>query len=590
MADDLQGPIIPLLIDNTIDPQTLNGNPLQTYAKYDHLALGDVLIQNWLGRAEDGRAIDVTDLPIDVDPSQVEEHGFPMAIAYNIIERLDKGQVFYSFFLERATGEPKEESKRIHFGIGKVGLVSAPQIKESHDHQLDPDGIEGTSITIAVVPYTAMSSGDVVKLFWAGTRADGRPGPIVGPFVKTLSDTDTDPTNNPGQVLSWTVPKTSVVALRGGSITLHYEIIYAASAAQPNTLSAERMIGVSAPTEPELAAPTVKGLIGTVINPGPDGIRVVIPIYPAIRSGDDVLVYGTRVGAGAGLNKNIIAHLKVDRSAIDSGRLEVPIGAQWLLDNRGGAVVLRYQYARADAAGSGVPLELTVREPLILPTPTVDRSVLVGGRSELDPMMAYNDAFITIPPSATIGEGDEVIAYWKGFGDSGSSEIQVPSQLEPMKFRVPASVLPPNFGRTVEVTYSVAGQDAEPALQLFIRRLSDHPGIRCQGMQIGSPATLKFSDIPTNGALVTVERWPFMSTEQVVRVWLNSNAIPEREIIALRQVQPEECTSGVTGRLLASHLDGIALNSTFTLRASVSFDSGHTTVVFNNPLSLKLLA
>lgn len=473
----------------------------------------------------------------------------------------------------------------------KNDLLPAPQIKESHDLQLDPDAIEG-SMTIAVVPYAGMANGDVVRLVWVGTRADGSPGPTVNLPTKTLSDSDTDPSNNPGLVLNWTVAKTSAVALRGGSIALHYEISYASAVPQADAESAQRTIQVTPPGAPELVAATIKDLTGSVINPGqfPEGIRVVVAPYPGIRAGDDLLVYGTRTGLGSGPNKNAIQYLKIDQAMIDSGRIEVPIPRQWLLDNQGGTVSLRYQYGRDDAAGSSVPLELTVREPLILPTPTVDNSVVTGGRDELNPIMAINGAYISIPPAATIGDGDAVVAHWKGFGASGSCDVQEAAQSNPLKFKAPSTVLPPNFGKTVEVTYSVAGQEAQPPLRLFIRELTSHPSITCEGAQVGSPATLRLSDIPPGGALLSLDPWSFISTAQSVRLWLTASGIAERDIIALRQVLPAETTAGVTTRLMTTHLAGISENSLFTLRASVTFDGGHTTVQFKNPLQLKLLA
>ncbi|WP_130906192.1 hypothetical protein [Pseudomonas sp. Sample_22] len=592
-AGDLEAPVIPLLINNTIDPEALNGGPLKTYAKYTDPRLGDFLYQSWLGLSEDGEPVDITDIPIDVDPGNEGEFGFLMEVANHFVQALNKGQVFYSFFLSRVTdppGKPREESKRIHFGIGKHGLLSAPQIKESHDLQLDLDAFD-RNMTIALVPYTVMSSGDVVKVIWKGEHADGTQGPIVTLPAKTLSDTDTDPTNNPGQVLSWTVDRIHPAKLRGGKITLHYEITYASSATLADTVSAERTILVTPPAAPELPVASVKDLTGTEINPGwfPDGIRVVIPVYPGIRVGDEVLVYGTRTGSGAGPNKNTLKYLKIDSSNIESGKIEVPIEAQWLLDNRGGSVSLRYQYARPDAAGSGASLALTIRQPLVLPTPTVDRSVEMGGRDELNPIMAIGGAYITIPSTATIGDGEEVTAYWKGFGASGSYETQTPSQLNPMKFKVPPEVLPPNFGKTVEVTYRVAGQDAEPPLQLYIRQLTNHPGIVCDKAEIGSPATLKLSHIPPEGAGLSIGLWSFISTAHRVRLWLTAPGISERDIIAVREVEPEEVTGEVKARLLKTDLAGIATNETLTLRASVSFDGGHSTLLFNRPLSLKLL-
>lgn len=591
----LQGPVIPLLINNTVDPQALNGEALLTYAKYDNPQLGDELYQSWLGLKQNGDPVDYKGTPISIDPDLETELGFQMLISNYFVLSLDKGQVFYSYYLKRFTddpNEPKVESKRIHFGIGKAGLLPAPQVKESHDNQLDLDAIQGTTITIAVAPYTAMSQGDKVQLVWTGVKADGTDGPSVFIPVKILSDEDTDPANDLGQVLSWTLPITNAYALRGGTFRLHYKITYASRNEERQTISAERSIVVIAPVRSLLSAPSVKNLVGTEINPGqfPDGIKVVIPVYPDIRVGDDVLVYGTRMGSGSGPLKNIIGHLKVDASNIESGKLEVPLAAHWLSVNRGASVNVRYQYARPDAAGTGVPLELTVREPMVLPMPTVDNSVVTGGRDELDPMRAYSGAYIVIPAKATIGEGDSVTAYFKGFGTSGSCEINDPSQFNPLKFKVPATVLPSNFGKTVEVTYSVAGQMADSPLSLFIREIEVLSRITCEGVQVGSPATLRLSNIPAGGAQLRIGLWPFISTQQTVRLWLTASGIDDRDIITLREVLPQECLAGVGAHLKRTDLEGIAVNGIFTLRASVSFDGGNTTVVLNNPLQLKLLA
>lgn len=593
VEDALQGPVIPLLINNTVDPQALNGGPLLTYAKYDNPQLGDELYQSWLGVTENGDPIDYPGIPIPVDPVLEDELGFVMPVSNHVLMSLDKGQVFYSYYLQRVTDdpdEPKVESKRIHFGIGKAGRLSAPQVKESHDNQLHMDNIPGDTMTIAVAPYAAMSNGDKVQLVWKGVKKDGTDGPSVPINAYILSDSDTEPGNDPGQVLSWTLYKTNLMALNGGVLRLHYEITYASPDQDRQTVSAERSIVVKSPLLEALPAPSVRDLVGTEINPSlfPDGIRVVIPPYPGIRVGDDVLVYGT--GSSTDRSKNTIVHLKVDASNIESGKLEVPLAASWLSSNRGRAIDVRYQYARADSAGTGTPLELTVREPMVLPTPTVDKSVVNSNRDELDPMLAYSGAYIVIPADATIGEGDSVTAYFKGFDASGSCEINDASQSNPTKFKVPATVLPSNFGKTVEVTYSVAGQMADHSLFLFIRELNIISRITCEGVQVGSPATLRLSDIPADGAQLGIGLWPFISTQQKVRLWLTANGIDNRDIIALREVLPDECVKGVAGHLTRADLEGVAVNGYFTLHASVSFDGGYSTQLFNNPLKLKLLA
>lgn len=445
-----------------------------------------------------------------------------------------------------------------------------------------------------------MSNGDSVKLFWEGKFEGGGDGPLVTFPAKTLNDRDTDWTNNPQDVLSWTVERANAAVLEGGMINLHYEITYASPAAQATSKSAHRSILVTPPAAAELPVPTVKDLDGTEINPGQfeEGIQVQIPPYQGIRVGDEVLVYGTRIGVTANSPKNTIQYLKIDRSHIDSGRIEVPIAAKWLLDNVGAGsggtpqkpdnVTLRYQYARADAAGSSASLALSIRQSLVLPAPTVDHSTVSNGREVLDPIRAIGGAFIAIPGTATIG-GEEVTAHWNGFGPDGSFETTIPSELDPMKFKVPADKLPANFGKTVEVTYKVDGQYAQPSLQLFINQLTNHPVILCDKAEGGSPATLRRSHIPAEGALLTVEPWSFISTRHKVRLWLTAPGISEQDIIPVRNVEPEETTGGVKVRLFEAALSGIATGDTLTLRASVSFDNGESTLIFNQPLTLKLL-
>lgn len=586
---DLAAPHIPLLVNNTVDPESLGGANLDTYVKYDNPQVGDQIYQSWLGLASDGTPVDYGNVPIAIDPLLEGELGFLMQVSNAVVTSLDKGQAFYSYFLERITGEPKEESKRIHFGIGRSDRLSAPQLKESHDNQLDLNVIDG-SITVTVVPYNAMSKGDVVKLIWEGKRQDGQDGPVVNLAPKTLTDEDTDPTNNPGEVLSWRIEKSHVTALRDGSITLSYEVTPASSAAD-NYVSTKRMFVVVPPTLPELAIPSVKGLQGTEIEPNefPEGIFIQVPFYPGIRIGDDVLVYGTRTGSGSSPLKNIIKFLKIDASNIETGTIEVPVDIQWWVDNRGGSVSIRYQYARADAAGSGVPLELTVKKRLALPKPTVDGSIVLNDRNELNPGLVVSGAYVTLSEETPISPDDEVTVYWKGFDALGSYEVSEPSQVNPMKFKIPPEVMPSNFAKTVEVTYSVEGQMALEPFELYIRPLPSYPSISCEGVEVGSPATLSLSGIPDAGAKLSIERWPFISTEQQLRLWLTGRDVEERDLIAVRNLLPEEVSGGVVVALFKEDLAGIALQSTFSFKASISFDGGGTTVSFGRPLMLKLL-
>lgn len=590
MPATVQAPYIPALQARRLDPQALKGQALPTYLKFDNPVVGDMVWQSWLGLAEDGRPVDITNVRIPVDAGLLRPEGLKVEVAYDVIEKLNNGHVFYSFFLQRQSSTERVESNRIYFTVGDAAPVDqrvAPLIKESHDLHLNPDTLPevGSSYTLAVVPYGAMSVGDQVQPFWQGVDSNGNPGNVTKGTAKRLVESQLN------SVLSWEIPRTNFMRFKDGRIALWYEITYAV-APQATTTSGKRVLLLKSSAQAELAAASVKGLSGTVIDPGKfrDGLVVQVPLYPGIALADRIVVFGTRLGPGNAPSKNTYQHLVIDQTHIDSGKVEVLIPPTWLASNHGGQVALRYHYARANASGSSAVLALSVDKPLFLPAPTVDDSVPGRQWDELEPMRAINGAFIRVPEAAELPVGAKVTARWAGFGSNGSRDIGEPLPGQPVKFKVPPEVIPANFDKTVQVMYSVNGQDAEAPLTLFVRPLTEHSSITCEHVGVGTPATLRLADIPKNGAAVTLGGWPFIATAQIVRVWLTAANIAERDIIAPRRVLAAERNSGVKGRLLAAHLAGLANGAVFMLRASVSFDGGHSTLLFNQPLQLTLLA
>lgn len=592
MLEILQPPFIPLLKSGVLDPDEVGSDELASYASYDNPQLGDQVYWRWGGKAADGTEVHEEGVAIPIDPPLPDE-GVHLRVSNEIVRQLINGNLSYSYCLVRAGSKDVIESKRIHLTIAKQALWPAPQIKESNDLQVDIDG-SVDEFTVAVPPFPAMADGDGVKLWWKGTRSNGKPGGAVGPFSKTLSSTDTDTTNNPGQVLSWLVPRSNFVGVRDGLAEVWYEVTRAGQSA-PAVASGHRTFLIAAPLKPLLAAPSVKDLAGKVISPSlyPDGLMVVVPMYEGIQVADDVLVYGTASAEGSNVNKNTIQYLKVTASMIASGHLEVLLPHQWLLDNQGAAVNLRYQYARPDAAGSSLPLDLSVRAPLTLPTPTVEGSTLVDGEVQLDPLKAVEGAFIVIPASATISPEDKVIATWKGLEGVGEFETQTPSQSAPIKFKVPAKFIAPNFGKPVQVFYTVEGETCERPLTLSVRNLTSYPRMQCPDAQVGSPATLSLSRMSSSGARLNLPPWLYISTDQLVRVVLTgldtSGRNIQRDIISRRNVTSTEVSRGLEGRLLRAQVQDIKLQSTFRVIVSVSFDGGQSMVQFPEPLFLQLL-
>ncbi|MNP23558.1 hypothetical protein D3C76_1162730 [compost metagenome] len=103
----------------------------------------------------------------------------------------------------------------------------------------------------------------------------------------------------------------------------------------------------------------------------------VKPVYTDIQEGDWVLVYWT----GSERAKSVIKALRVDRSTLDSGLIELLIEPQWLVANSNGRVQVTYQFARGGVARTAESLPLDIKKSLHLPPPIVENATLdsLGG-------------------------------------------------------------------------------------------------------------------------------------------------------------------------------------------------------------------
>ncbi|MNO77723.1 hypothetical protein D3C76_688420 [compost metagenome] len=197
-------------------------------------------------------------------------------------------------------------------------LLPVPQFKESHDCEVDLTTVGDAGATVVAPPYRAMSVGDTVTFTLKRFFDDGVPWEDFT-RRKVLVDGDI------GQPLQWTVPLSELQIIDGGSALMSYSVVYATPTVP--TLSDEQALRFVAPQTPLLPAPRVKGFTGDMLDPEayPNGIKLVIEIYPGIQVEDEVVLYASG-------DPQVIKTLRVDPSTVDSQVLEVDVDYEWLGD------------------------------------------------------------------------------------------------------------------------------------------------------------------------------------------------------------------------------------------------------------------
>jgi hypothetical protein len=503
--------------ENYIDLEKLGTADLATYISYPGMVDGSTLWPNWRGCTVSGEVVDFFDTLLESDTDYPNEYLVPVSNA--TLQALDQGWVFYSYQLEDgSTPDGRgEESLRNFFYVGKRpasdNALPVPQCKESHDLCIDPQVLDIVStVTIVTVPYRAMQKDDKVKLRLDRCIGDFPLDPEF--FSKTLTAEEA------GQPLQWDIEPTALSIIQGGYALMSYSIEYVGLTV--TTASAVQTLNIIAPTIDLLPALTVKDLLTDWLDPQDwlDGITVVIPLYPAIQIGDDVLLYVT-----GGLSP-LVKTLRVDSSTIASGVLFFNVEYEWLFENRGKTVELLYQYARVGKAGTSEAFTLSLIRQQVLPPPEV-----VGAEAEDDEQGEYkgyiyaSDAIsgvtIYVPAQVDIGLGNTLKMHWEGYSETGSAVVYSTAS-DPRRFLIPAAAVPANMNKWVKVYYTLApsGETGDPSIayNLEVRPMvTGWPTLQAIDPLV-SGNKLPIDEVPEEGALFELGAWPFMAEGQRVRI------------------------------------------------------------------------
>jgi hypothetical protein len=433
--------------------------------------------------------------------------------------------------------------------------------------------VEAAGATVVAPPYQAMSVGDEVTLTMERVFDDGIPWEDFT-RKKVLVDLDI------GQPLQWTVPRSELQIIEDGSALMSYSVVYATSTVV--THSHEQALRIVTPQVPLLPAPRVKGFTDDMLDPEahPNGIALIIELYPGIQVGDEVVLYALG-------DPREIKTVRVDPSTVDSQVLEVNIDYAWLSANNGKTIELMYQYARVGSAGTSLSLSLMLRRPLHLPHPKIKDVIWDGEDDEfrgyLYAISITGGAYVDVPDEAVIGSDDKVQMHWEGYGDIGS-HIADPTVGDPKRFYIPTRFVPPNMGKRLDVFYQVTPPGEDP----YKSKVFD---LEIKDIERGWPTLqVKTPPSPNNriSLAAVIERvifrlssWTFMERGQRVKIYAKGLLIGGgEETISLREgsaevVTEEEYYAGeLFSNLPRSFLESLQLNYQFNVFVETSFDEG----------------
>ncbi|MFJ3367252.1 hypothetical protein [Pseudomonas sp. NPDC086251] len=461
---------------------------------------------------------------------------------------------------------------------GMTTLLPVAQFEKSHNLEFDPRAIKDGMLVIVAPAYQAMSAGDNVPLT---IEFEKKGFPIViEPVIreKTLTESDI------GLPLQWTVEPSKFFQFPTFHATFSYRIDYATDddTAKPTTHSEKQEFHLVAPTSDLLPRLAVKDYDGDMLDPEafPKGIVLDIPLYDGIQVGDDVVLYA--------LGKTLeVKTVRVDQSTLDSERLHIKLGHEWLMQNVGLTISLSYQYARVGNAGTSVERSLTLSESLYLPHPIVEDAEKEGEDEEYKRYLlseyTTQGIYIQYPPDAVVSGKVQMI--FDGFSESGRF-VADPSIGNPRRFYIPPRYVPANLGKRLFVKYEVTppGAATVPSLSIDLR-INDFPASQWRPIQVSFPpgnnnAKVSLATV-TDSLRLTLTRWSYIAQGQRVRVIANGLLATggekpfEMRIGDAEQVTEAEFKAGqLTVLLPGTYLATLMLNVKFDVTVEISFDGG----------------
>ncbi|HAB02722.1 MAG TPA: hypothetical protein DCE25_07245 [Pseudomonas sp.] len=588
----MEVPFIPLLdlATESIEVDSVGPQGLETYLPIPGFSPGDFAHINWRSRMASGEPLDIVDR---VRIFETDDEGRALYIISQAdMQALDGGDVFFSYHVDTADGSAGEESLRLHFHVSRPMGGALPlgvaQVMECHDRIIDIEEVEGAGALVVTPPYQSMALGDVLELSWTGYFDDDF---SLGPVTQEITLMDEAQLGRP---LQWTLDYSDIALYVDGYADLEYSITYAngettASPRQRFHIKQGEPSGL-----PRLAPPLIPGETSNAVNPVayPNGIKIEIPAYPSLRTGDQVVLYITG-------SLPVVHALRTDLSTVDSGYMAL-LDTQWITNqaNVGKRFDLSYQFSHAGAAMHSMPLSVTLRSPLSLPWPTIKDAVPEGGdednQATVQPSQLTGGAQVRIPDTAELG-GGKVKVHWEGHPGSGNVVVDEPMSGQERVFLVPREAVPANIGKRLHVRYSVTLAGEQPEFsEAFDLKIADYNANRfspIQGTQV-SDNKLSLRLLNYNNAHFTLSQWPFMAQGdwlEIKVVGVGNKVEFMREAMAGSAITEQEFRNGkVDAYLSYPFVSQLPLYQTFSVQVRISFDQGVSFKVYN-PVEITLV-
>lgn len=315
-----------------------------------------------------------------------------------------------------------------------------------------------------------------------------------------------------------------------------------------------------------------------------DQLQAKLPVYTDPKPGDHIVWYW---GESPGdLNQGDVINLDhlnyLDPVIITvSGELIRDRGDGWRyvsykVWDRAGNPSVQSEPVELDVAATPIPREL--------PWPSVENASGTGGRQTLNPLQFTSGAIVEIPDTAGINPGEKVWVQWGDPDSVGEYRTTPAIPLVSRRYPIPMKSIAAYIGKTLPVSYVVIdAQDEEwpsAILSLTVQSIPSEkfPTVQCNGLSGGR---LSVSSVAAEGAKLTIDTWPLMTTDHWIMIRMTGIGSPDTfEAIRKRAVTDQEVIRGIgaggTVRVNKAFLNSLRRNEPLTGNVYVSFDGGQT--------------
>lgn len=319
-----------------------------------------------------------------------------------------------------------------------------------------------------------------------------------------------------------------------------------------------------------------------------DQVEVAIPAYTTPKAYDVITWYWDRTSSGM-----TVGGTKVLTPQDFDKPLVLTIEGQWIRDSGDGDRFVWYTIT--DRAGnppngqSAVERLIVAAQPIprVLPPPKVVEAsgITWPVRGTLDPTNATNGVTVLLKPESVIYPDEIPQVQWATKGELGSY-LADPVSSDKWEYKIPKEYMAAHFGKAIPVVYFFNDKHGKPHnSETYTLTVLNYPGDRLPPPQCAEGSPLSLTVIPSEGASITLNKWPFSAVGQRVTIIVEgiedaTGGTIKCQVLDQHSVTSEQATAGITkGQALvekAGFLSRIRLGSSLTVKAYVSFDNGKT--------------